>query len=834
MEKNVIKIGRFLIIGMLALSAGSTHVQAARRIDEALTQVPYHKVEVRDRFWLPRLVVQRDSLLPFAFENNKPAIENLRKTADFLKGKKDDLPFPHRYIVSDLYKVMEGAAYLLKLRPDRELESYMDSIIDFIAGAQAPDGYHYEAHVAGVATPESETGMSPYSYVAHSHELYNMGHLYEAAVAYYQATGKRKLLDVAEKNAKHINHVFFEGDSNYNNGKPVNQAPGHEEIELALVKLGEVTGNDLYINMAKRFIDIRGVTFVPEGKDLMEASYAQQHAPVRKQRKAVGHAVRAMYLYTAMADVSRMTGDRSLQPALRSIWHNIVDTRMHITGGLGAVRGIEGFGDEYDLPNKNTYDETCAGIGNVLFNQRMFLMSREAKYLDVAEVALYNNVLAGVNLNGNRFFYVNPLETDGIEGFNQGSRSRFQWFGTACCPSNIARILPQVSGMMYALQKNTLYCCLYGGNRAELELDNGALEIEQVTRYPFGESIVLKMFPQAGSMEFELKMRIPTWLSDRFVPGDLYYYLDKENNSSYTLKVNDKIVKAKVKDGFVTVKRTWETNDKVELILPQPLRYSAAIDKVEADRDRVCLTQGPLVYCAEGVDNRGLYPNVVVDAIGKQPTGTKTDYPSLKGIYQLILPARVKTADGIEDCKLSLIPYYAWNNRGVGSMQVWFSRNADKFPFVNSAENYLARFQSLKTSHTWRDDQVEAIFDCVQPTSSYEPHKARWTSWPQVGKPQWIELELKKPITFTSLGVFWYDDGDKGGVHVPQSWQLKCKIDGEWIDFPHYEMESYTVLKDRFNTIHTEQPLTVEALRIEITAEEKSAVGILEVDIREK
>ena len=402
------KLTYLLTVGAFMLTACSPSMDKPEST-EVLKPIAFQEVQLQDSFWLPRLKTQKEVLVPFALEKVRPAMDNLRKTGNYLKGIKDELPFPHRFVASDLYKVMEGAAYLLTLEKDPVLEQRMDSIINLIADAQQSDGYLYEAHETGVSKYHEHwggggMGDKPYSFVVHSHELYNMGHMYEAAVAYYQATGKDKWLKIAEKSARHINHVFFEGDPNYNNGKPVNQAPGHEEIELALVKLYRATGDTLYLNMAKRFIDIRGVTYQPNGEGVMAPSYAQQHLPVREQREAVGHAVRAAYLYSGMADVMAQTGDTTLAPALDSIWTNIVDTRMHITGGLGAVHGIEGFGPEYVLPNEEAYNETCAAVGNVLFNYRMFLAEKDAKYIDVAEVALYNNVLAGVNLDGNRFF----------------------------------------------------------------------------------------------------------------------------------------------------------------------------------------------------------------------------------------------------------------------------------------------------------------------------------------------------------------------------------------------------------------------------------------------
>ena len=512
-------------------------------------------------------------------------------------------------------------------------------------------------------------GDRPYSWVVHSHELYNMGHMYEGAVAYYRATGKDKWLRIAEKSARHINHVFFEGDPAYNGGKPVMQAPGHEEIELALVKLYQATGDTLYLNMAKRFIDIRGITFKPEGEGVLAHSYAQQHQPVREQRKAVGHAVRAAYLYSGMAEVMAQTGDTSLRPALDSIWGNIVDTRMHITGGLGAIHGIEGFGPEYELPNMGAYDETCAAVGNVLFNYRMFMAEKDGKYIDVAEVALYNNVLAGVNLEGNRFFYVNPLEANGRRAFNQGLKGRAPWFGTACCPSNLARLIPQIPGMMYAHTDDDIYCTFYGGTSATIPLGRGNVGIRQETGYPFDETVSLTVSPEKDSQKFALHLRIPTWAGDRFVPGKLYSYVNRQP-AAWDVTVNGKKVKAKVDKGFAVIDRKWEKGDRVELHLPMGVMYSKAIDKVEADRGRLCITRGPLVYCAEAVDNASAPASYVISPTEENAVIRKGE-GLMKDIDFITVSAHSIQNPG--DTKLTLVPYYAWNNRTDGAMIVWLA-----------------------------------------------------------------------------------------------------------------------------------------------------------------
>ena len=485
---------RAVIAAATGLAVAAAAGSGAERLDYPIVPVPFNKVVLTADFWLPRLKTQIRTTVPHALKQAEPAVENLRRGGNLLRGRGGPKPFTHRFVSSDLYKVMEGAACLLMIERDAALEKQMDEIVAIIAEAQRDDGYLYVSHICGVANPK-EMGKTPYSWVVHSHELYTMGHMYEAAVAYCLATGKDAWLKVAEKSARHIHRVFFEGDPQYNGGKPVNQAPGHQEIELALCKLYRATGERLYLDMARRFLDIRGVTYRPDGSGTMAPAYAQQHRPLAEQERAVGHAVRAAYMYAAMADVSALTGDGAYAEALDRIWHNIVDAKMHITGGLGAVHGIEGFGPDYVLPNKDAYNETCAAVANVFFNFRMFLLHGDARYFDVAEVALLNNALAGVSVRGDRFFYVNPLEADGKTGFNHGKAGRAPWFGCACCPSNIARLIPQVAGYMYAHTSDAIYVTLYGSSETEIPLAAGPVAVRQESRYPFDGKVVLSIAP---------------------------------------------------------------------------------------------------------------------------------------------------------------------------------------------------------------------------------------------------------------------------------------------------------------------------------------------------
>nr|AIA99612.1 hypothetical protein [uncultured bacterium contig00110(2014)] len=796
--------------------------------EDLLTPVTFNHVTLKDTFWKNRMEIQKQVLVPVAFERTQRAVNDLQKTADFLKGNPTSLASPSRFDTSDLYKVIEGAAYILTLKRDEALEKQIDDIAVIIAAAQEEDGYLYPAHTTGsyrFAELWGGAGMGdrPYSWVVHSHELYNVGHLYEAAVAYYQATGKHNLLDIAEKNARHVNQVFFKGgDARYNYAKPVNQAPGHQELELALVKMYRATGNDLYLQMAKKFIDIRGVTYIPKGKGVMSPEYAQQHRPVREQDKAVGHAVRATYMYSAMADVGSLTGDNTLQPALHKIWDNIMDTKFHITGGLGAVHGIEGFGDEYDLPNKEAYDETCAAVGSVFFNHRMFLLEKDGKYMDVAEISLLNNVLAGVNLEGNKFFYVNPLESEGMV-------DRSYWFGTACCPTNLARLIPQVSGLMYAHTENDIYCAFYTSNQTAIDLRSGKVGIKQTSDYPFDEKISMEINPENNEQIFSLKMRIPTWLGSQFVPGKLYSYTDK-NTKAFSLYVNGKEVRNAVVDkGFVSIDRKWKKGDKVELRLPMTLRCTKADDKVKADTGRIALTRGPLVYCAEGVDNEPDVNRYIIAACPDKYNVVKAKDGILKNIDVINnIPARYMALNGsIKDEKISLIPYYAWNNRGVSTMNIWFAGNED----VVKESTFVipVAISSITASYTHQADNVLSIVDGKFPESSKDNTIRRWTSYPKTGEQQSIEFSFEKVSNLKSFSVYWYDDN--GGVKMPQSWSLEYSTDGNsWQAFPLYTTDTYSLLKDQFNLVHSAgDEFMVRKIRLNMVPQSDAAAGILQV-----
>ncbi len=794
---------------------------AAVTAPDTVKMVPFQQVKMDDVIWAPRIKMLVEDTLPHAFTQTEVAQRRLRMCAEYLENKGGPKPEAHRFNTSDLYKVMEGAALMIAAEPNPEIEATMDRIIDIIARAQQADGYLYVSHICGNPIVE-EMGPRPYSYVLHSHELYNVGHLYEAAVAYAQATGKTKLLDVAEKSARHINKAFFEGDPNYNDGKPVNQAPGHEEIELGLMKLYHYTGKRLYLDMAKRFLDIRGVTYIPDGTGVNSPTYAQQHAPVAKQTEAVGHAVRATYLYAAMAEADSLLGTTDYSFALDSIWHNIVDTKMHITGGLGAVHGIEGFGPSYELPNKDTYLETCAAVGNVFFNMRMFLKYHDAQYADVAEVALLNNCLSGVGLDGKSFFYPNPLEAD------DGHQPRSGWFGTACCPSNIARLIPQVPGYMYATDGKQLYTVLYGSSRTAVELNGMKVAFRQTTEYPYSGEVVLQVDPPQA-VRFKLNLRIPTWAGSQFVPGRLYAY--SEPSSGWTVEVNGRRIEPAVEKGFAVIERVWNPGDRIQLKLPMPLKANTCIEQVAANRGRVSFSRGPLMYCAEGIDNGGAVQRFFVDA-GKavdNATIRRIESGRLAGLSEVAIPAKELTADGVRESQLRLIPYFAWSNRDRSSMMTWIGTRPD-LARVDLRDPRNMKFSGVRASHTFDQDTVDAVRMRHTPQSSSDKSIPRWTSWPQKGRPQWVEIDLGQVQRVVSVSVYWYNDN--GGVQLPESWHLQAQAGGAWKDVKIYNTDQYSTLADNFNTVHPAEPLRTDKLRIVMKPRhDQTCVGILAVDI---
>ncbi|MCZ6672314.1 MAG: glycoside hydrolase family 127 protein, partial [Verrucomicrobia bacterium] len=491
-----------------------------------------------------------------------------------------------------------------------------------------------------------------------SHELYNIGHLYEAAYAHFSATGKRNLFNVALKNADLIARTFGPG-------KNLNP-PGHQIIETGLIKLYQVTKDKKYLNLAKFFLDQRGNA---KGHELY-GTHSQDHLPVIEQEEAVGHAVRAAYMYAGMADIAAIMNDLDYLKTVDKLWKNVVEKKLYITGGFGSIHEDESFGDEYELPNLTSYNETCAAIASVYWHHRMFLLHGDAKYLDVLERTLYNGMLCGVSLNGDSFFYPNCMESDGKFEFNHGSLTRQPWFDCACCPSNVIRFLPSVPDYIYAHRNDSLYINLFIANKARIRMQKVSINIEQESDYPWDGNVKILLNPET-QVSFSLNLRIPGWAADKPLPCNLYQYLDN-HPESIILKLNSQVIDFTIEKGFAVIDRTWSRGDVIELSIPMPVRRVLANEKVKDDRNKVALVRGPIVYCAEWLDNGGTALDIVLrDNVGFTVEPRKD---LLGGVT--VIKAEALNPFG-EKRKMVAIPYYAWSHRGPGEMTVWLMRNSN-------------------------------------------------------------------------------------------------------------------------------------------------------------
>jgi DUF1680 family protein len=621
-----------------------------------ITPVSFTDVTLTDAFWSPRIATNRDVTIPYGFKKceEEGRIRNFERAGGLLEGGYEGkFPFDD----SDVYKIIEGTSYSLRTNPDKKLEAYIDSIIVKIAAAQEEDGYLCTWKTINPdTTPAWWVKPGPRWFnLGASHELYNMGHMYEAAFAHYQATGKRNFLNIAIKNADLIATVFGH--------EKKTEPPGHQIIETGLVKLYRATGKRKYLELAKFFLDQRGKT---DGHELYGA-YSQDHIPVIKQEEAVGHAVRAMYMYSGMADIAGLMQDSAYLNAVDKIWDNVVTKKLYITGGVGARHDGESFGENYELPNRTAYNETCAAIGNIYWNHRMFLLHGESKYIDVLERTLYNGMISGVSLDGDFFFYPNCLESDGKFAFNQGALTRQPWFDCSCCPSNVIRFMPSVPNYIFAHRDRSLYVNLFVSCSAEIKLNHAQLKINQDTNYPWDGEVVIRIDPESDS-RFALHLRIPGWAQNQPLPSDLYRFAENDTGK-VTLTVNEEAVDFKMDQGYAVIDRKWEKGDAVRLTLPMPVRRVLAHEKVKEDVNKVALIRGPLTYCAEGADNGGK----VLDLVIPDSVGFEAEFMPelLHGVT--VIKASVTSRTGGKK-KLVAIPYYAWSHRGPGEMAVWLYR----------------------------------------------------------------------------------------------------------------------------------------------------------------
>ena len=572
------------------------------KVDYTYKEVPFTDVHFTDNFWLPRIETIRNVTVPFAFRKCEEThrIDNFAVAAGIKEGKFNS---PYPFDDSDVYKIMEGASYLLAVKEDNGLDAYMDSLISLIGAAQEPDGYLYTTRTIGGSSIHPWAGKKRWENERdNSHELYNVGHMYEAAVAHYQATGKRDFLDIAIKSADLLCNTFGPEE-----GK-LTVAPGHQEVEIGLVKLYRATGDRRYLDLSKFFLDARGKydKYDRNSKDQFRSgAYWQDHKAVIDQDEAVGHAVRAAYMYSAMTDVAALRNEQTYRVAVDNLWDNVTGKKMYITGGIGSTRHGEAFGKNYELPNSTAYCETCASIANCMWNLRMFMLHGDAKYIDVLERSLYNAVLSGISLDGKEFFYPNVLSCD------ENGAERSEWFNCSCCPSNLSRFVPSIPGYVYATSDAGVYVNLYGANQAGITLGNGKrIDMSQKTSYPWEGNIELTVTPES-KQEFSIMLRIPGWVDNRPVPSDLYTYMNADEKK-IVIKINGEVQNAPIEKGYAVLARKWEPGDVIQLTLPMEVHKNKANDKVEADINHLSVERGPIVYCAEFADNNGAVLNYVL------------------------------------------------------------------------------------------------------------------------------------------------------------------------------------------------------------------------------
>ena len=723
-----------------------------------VTPIPLTQVDVLDNFWAPRMEVNRKVSLWHCF--NKMA-------------EPDDFGTP---------KLIEAAAYMLAKRPEPKLEGYVDQVIDKLVTQLTPR----------LADPDKAIRVP--------------GHFLEAAVAYYATTGKGKMLDAALEDARVIDANFGPGKRDY--------ISEHEGQKIGLLALYGRTGDERYLRLAKLFMDERGKESYPRvGEYAIDRTYAQDHEPVVKQDQAVGHCVRAMFLYIPLTDLAVLTGRPEYQEAADKIWNDVVHHKLYLTGSIGSIRFHEQFGGAYELPNLSAWNETCAAYGNVVWNQRMFQAHQDAKYIDVLERVLYNGFADGVSLNGDRFFYQNPLRSF-------GNYERFDWIDVPCCPPNVVRLLASLPSYIYAQGSDSVYVNLFVGSKAQVNLPNGnIIAIEQETRYPWEGSVSIRLDP--GRAEpFILLLRIPGWARDEVLSGDLYAYTDKVEEKP-TLTLNGRPVELALEQGYVRIERKWEKGDRIQLHLPMPVRRVKANANAQEDHGMVALQRGPLVYCAEWPDNNGHALNLIV------PENAKFDSewrPELLNGIQVVtgkVGALRREDDGGELKQqahhMVAIPYFAWSNRGPGEMAVWLSTEPHKAwvaPLPRDPIHTVRSsggVQKVWTGYNDQNDDIRALYDGKDPLSSADESYLYYRMRPEPGTAAWVEYEFKSPAKVSSAQVYWFDD--RRFCRLPTSWRILYKEGETWK--PVANIESYAVGKDKFNSVSF-APVTTTAVRLEV------------------
>ncbi len=802
-----------------------------------ITPVPFTSVKVTPgTFWGQRLEAASNVTIPLAFSKceSEHRYDNFSQAAEHLKdpGKvfKVDGVMGYSFDDTDPYKTLEGAAYLLQTYPQalykgKSLNKYCDSVIAVIASAQEPDGYLYTARTQNPQHPHGWAGTKRWEKVEDlSHEFYNLGHLCEAAVAHYNATGKRSLLDIACRFADCVAKEVGDKEGQ------ASVVPGHQIAEMGLAKLYLATGKKQYLDLAKFFLDKRGVVdptwrrtrggYVDaQGYEHHPSEYSQSHKPVWEQDEAVGHAVRAGYMYAGMADVAALTGDTAYIYAIDRIWKNIVQKKYYITGGVGATSSGEAFGANYELPNMSAYCETCAAIAQVYLNYRLFLLHGDSKYYDALERTLYNGVISGISIDGGKFFYPNPLQS-------MGQHQRQAWFGCACCPSNAARFIPSLPQYIYAVKDNSFYVNLFAGNETQVRIGGKKVTFEQQTAYPWDGDVEMTMKKASG--RFALNIRIPGWVRGQVVPSDLYHYADGVH-LGYSVKVNGKSVEAELKDGYFIIDRKWKSGDRVSVHFDMQPRLVRANGRVAADKGRAAIERGPLVYCAEWPDNDCDVLSVLLNQEPQYTLGQKviegTTVQTLTTDAQSLhfdANGRLQTADH----RLTLIPYYAWAHRGNGNMAVWLPIDLNA---TTPALPPSIASESRVTAST-RLPALSAVNDRLVPADANDRSVPYTHWWPKTNSTEWLVYEFKEEQNISTSTVYWYDDQPWQGCKVPDSWKLYYQDEsGEWKEVQH--PTTYGTQKGTANTVNF-TPVRTTAVKLEIQQPVDKSCGLYEWSVK--
>ena len=776
-----------------------------------IQEVSFTQVHLNDGFWSPRIEINRTVSIPSAFHECEVngRFDNFALAAGLIKGEhKGDFSFDD----TDPYKVIEGASYSLAVHYDAKLDHYLDSVINIIALAQESDGYLTTCVTNKCTRLSGWWGTRKWEKI-NSHELYNSGHLIESAVAHYRATGKKNFLNVAIKNADLVCKTFGPNEGQ------IHRPGGHPIIEMALCKLYKVTGNKTYLNGAKYFVEETGRC--TDGHKPSE--YSQDHMPILQQEEIVGHAVRAGYLYSGVADVAALTGDKAYFEALERIWENMSSKKLFITGGIGSRPQGEGFGPNYELNNHTAYCETCAAIANVYWNYRMFLATGESKYMDVCERALYNNVMSGVSLSGDKFFYDNPLESD-------GEHERQKWFGCACCPGNITRFVASIPGYIYAQQGKNIFVNLYAQGKAKI----GNIELEQTTDYPWDGKIRIKM--TKGSGKFAIKLRIPSWLKTSPTNNDLYQYQDKAK--TYSVSVNGQALYPENRD-YITLNRSWKKGDVIELNFPMDVRRIVANDNAEDDRGKVALERGPVVYCLEGNDQADgkVFNKYILNA---SEITAAYDANLLNGVVTLSGDAKQLQPDGtIKDVKFRAIPYSTWNNRGPQQMEIWVA-NTPSMAVATPQPTIASKAQTFSNRGPIQNDAPETaptdswaggVNDQWEPKRSSDTSKPYHYWWLKQGTTEAISYQFDQEYEVSNVQVYWLDfDHYDGNFRTPESWTLYYKdASGEWQEVQDHS--PYTVRKDCYNSVDF-TPVKTTGLKILAKLQQGNSGGVLEWKVK--